>query len=215
MVHRPRSFGGVDRGGRRSAKTLSRPPRATRGSWNRSNRAWNATAQECQREPRAPVIKIGINARARCGNFEDLHETAPIASVFDQSRIMREGQRIHKTLLAHAAYCETYSRDSSGVRSTSGAAVSSRPCQYLRRKLPDASTCGRLCDGFPRCLPTPSAELLERVSELGPTAARSLQHMEQLRHREQVSEALDELHAAILRGLARKPTVAAEEMPDA
>jgi hypothetical protein len=93
--------------------------------------------------------------------------------------------------------------------------VSRRRCPHLGRKLSDARTCGRLCAEFPGCLPEPSPELLERVSELRPTGERSLAHLERIRQRQQISEVPDELHIAILRGLSRKPEVAAEELPDA
>jgi hypothetical protein len=79
--------------------------------------------------------------------------------------------------------------------------VSLFPCPHRGCQLAEASTCGQQCDRFPACLPPPSSALLASIqcfARLEVMAQRTRVRQEGL------ASALEELHAAILDGIARK-----------
>jgi hypothetical protein len=65
-------------------------------------------------------------------------------------------------------------------------------------KLPDNRTCGGLCQAFPSCLPPVSPEVLDRIVK-----DRLLEGLE-AETAASIADALEQLHAAITRGLAKK-----------
>jgi hypothetical protein len=76
--------------------------------------------------------------------------------------------------------------------------LSRQACQHMKVKLPDNSTCGGLCQTFPSCLPPISAEVLDRIVRdrlLGGLEAEAIGR---------TADALEQLRAAIVRGLAKK-----------
>jgi hypothetical protein len=70
------------------------------------------------------------------------------------------------------------------------ASMSLCQCPHLGEKLPDAQTCGARCESFPACLP-PLPDL----------AAMALRVRQDRQSEADVSEALGQVHAAIIKGL--------------
>jgi hypothetical protein len=68
----------------------------------------------------------------------------------------------------------------------------------MKVKLPDNRTCGGLCQTFPSCLPPISAEVLDQI-----VRDRLLKGLE-AEATARTADALEQLHAAITRGLAKK-----------
>lgn len=71
-------------------------------------------------------------------------------------------------------------------------------CRYIGTRLPDTMTCGRLCDSFPDCLPSPSVELVAEIRRV------RLEAQHDAHGARDTAESLNLLHQALVAGLEGK-----------